>query len=286
MKTLSLTLLALFTVSIMSVQGQLIAYEGFDYDSTGTPSLNGANGGTGDWNGAWTLAPIGNPQNTSGNDYQVIDAASNPTPGIETTGNRIQKSGTGPGTGTIYNRSLLTQSFSDGDTLWFSFNFDGSLDSGFQNGVSFNNGSDAVLTIGNNPTETTPNRNLINVLDDSGTRFTQSSVAFSGSFNFPSLIIGKIDFQSGDELLDLYYATSITDEASLGSGASPAVFTNLAIDNIASFDGIQVFFNNSAAGQFDEFRLGTTFNSVIPEPTSAALLLGAAGLLALRRRRH
>lgn len=49
--------------------------------------------------------------------------------------------------------------------------------------------------------------------------------------------------------------------------------------------GSRVFFGGRTAG-FDEFRIGNSFASVtVPEPTSAAMLLGAAGFLLYQRRR-
>jgi len=141
-----------------------------------------------------------------------------------------------------------------------------------------------VLLIGNDPTKTTPDRNEISVVEDTGTRFQQSDVAISGSTNQASYFLGRIDFQPGDELLSLYYGSFVpSGTGGLGTNM-PDAFENLPIDNIASLSSLQIDINNSAQGFVDEIRFADNFNDVrfaIPEPGSLALLgLGACALLA------
>ncbi len=71
----------------------------------------------------------------------------------------------------------------------------------------------------------------------------------------------------------------------------PLVWTNImTLSGLTGSDlgAVQLRIDGPAtdAQLFDEIRLGATWNSVaVPEPTSAAMLLGAVGLLAIRRRR-
>gem|GEM_PF-6967698 len=257
----------------------LITYEGFDYPASGI-LLDATHSGFG-WTGSWS-------RDTEGNDLSVIAAASNPTPGLTLTGNRVGKSGTGPDTGTVYSRGMTATSFSNGDTLWFSFNMDGAADSGTTFALSLLDGTDEKLRIGNDPTKTSPNRSQFSVVDDDGTRSQQGAVSISGSFNFPQVVIGKISFAAGNESLNLWYENSLAGDNS-EADLDTSVFTALAIDDISQIDGVRIQVGNSATGQFDEIRLGTEFSDVItaiPEPSSFMLMIAGIllGFMVMRRR--
>jgi len=279
MKRIFTPVICICTFLSLQVDAALIAYEGFEYPASGV-LLDATDSGAG-WTGPWS-------RDTEGNDLDVLTAASNPTPGLTVTGNRVGKSGTGPGTGTVYSRGMTSTSFSDGDTLWFSFNMDGAADSGTTFAFSLLNGTDEKLRIGNDPTKTSPNRSQFSIVDDDGTRSQQGTVSISGSFNFPQVVIGKISFASGNESLNLWYENSLSGDNTEADLDTP-VFTDLAIDDIATVDGIRLQIGNSATGQFDEIRLGTEFSDVItaiPEPSSFVLFLGSLilGILTLRRK--
>lgn len=82
--------------------------------------------------------------------------------------------------------------------------------------------------------------------------------------------------------------------SSLGTGTTPtgSLYTNAATPDTTRapyvFDTVRLgAFNSAGTVRFDEFRIGTTWADVSPTPepsTAAALLLGAGGLLARRRR--
>lgn len=279
MHKLTLTLAAV-TLLAANANAVLYNYEGFDYALSS--SLNGQNGGFG-WAGAWA-------QETAGNDLILASNVPTLATNLTYTGLRVNKSGGGPGTGTQYARSLNTLNFDDGDTLWFSFSIQGSFDSGFQNGIEFWSGGNQVLTIGNDPTKTSPDRNQFAIVDDNNTRYQQSAVGISTSSTFGQVVIGKIDFAPGDDSISFYYGNFVPlNESGLGTNIT-TVFENQTIANISSIDQIKIDINNSAQGFVDEIRLGATYEAVrigIPEPSTYAAMGGAAALLIglLRRRK-
>lgn len=81
------------------------------------------------------------------------------------------------------------------------------------------------------------------------------------------------------------------DDTETVPDTEPLVWTNImTLSGLAGNDlgAVQFRIDGPATDTqlFDEVRLGATWNSVaVPEPTSAAMIMAAAGLLALRRRR-
>ena len=109
------------------------------------------------------------------------------------------------------------------------------------------------------------------------------------------LLIGRIDWNPGGfETVSLWVDPSnVTSE-----GAAGATYLSTSAFELTAITGVRPFVGNTAGGfnavsaNFDEFRLGGTWESVtslavVPEPTSAALLgLGALSLAFASRRKR
>ena len=96
------------------------------------------------------------------------------------------------------------------------------------------------------------------------------------------LIVGQVQWgatATDNDIVSLYLpATDLT----LGSVVAQAeeVVDQSVFDRIATADG------NGAATEWDEIRVGATYDDVAPIPEPSAALLGGLGLLALLRRRR
>lgn len=106
--------------------------------------------------------------------------------------------------------------------------------------------------------------------------------------NVTHLVVGRIDFNvSGvsDRIRFYVDPLSLTNEASLTPYIDHTTTADLgAITHFRLFAGVTSGVNTSATGDFDEFRFGSNYAAVVPEPSAA--LLGAVGALALLRRRR
>jgi len=118
----------------------------------------------------------------------------------------------------------------------------------------------------------------------SGNLSTGSAVAIgTGSTN---LLLFRIDVQAGNDNLYAWW------NPDLGSGApstGSATWSSVGLDNFATtanMAGFRFASSNSQQVTFDELRLGDSFNAVIPEPSTFALvgLTGLALVFGLRRR--
>lgn len=106
--------------------------------------------------------------------------------------------------------------------------------------------------------------------------------------NVTHLVVGRIDFNvSGvsDRIRFYVDPLSLTNEASLTPYIDHTTTADLgSISHFRLFAGVTSGGNVSANGDFDEFRFGSNYAAVVPEPSAA--LLGAVGALALLRRRR
>lgn len=102
-----------------------------------------------------------------------------------------------------------------------------------------------------------------------------------GAQDLNYLVVGEIDSSAATDVLNLYV---FAEGDAITVSGSPDATLALAVD-VTTFDTIS--WNDNQNYGVDEIRLGTDFASVVPEPSSYALLLGLAtlGAAAIRRPR-
>ncbi|MEM1060303.1 MAG: PEP-CTERM sorting domain-containing protein [Verrucomicrobiota bacterium] len=275
---LSLSCLLSALAPFSQASASLLAYDGFEDYASGS-TLNGSNGGSGDWNAAW-VANSAVDINGSGLSYL--------NGGISLNGGdrsfRVDASSSG--TATLLSRSFDTTGGSG--EVYFSFLFQ-ATSTGNQQVFNFGLSDDADInnagTIGD-PFSSQPNlaartrASTSDGTDDSG---------FSYSNGTTYLLVGRFSTdgsQSGDtwDQMELWI-----NPDSLVAGTADATIDRTAAISGAVIDTINMQtsgFTGSQSFLFDELRIGTSFASVVvPEPSSAGLLLGAASFLVLHRRR-
>ncbi len=281
-----------------SVSAALIAYEGFDYDrkqwTDGTSDgegIAGLDGGSG-WGGPWESLPdrlnAGIPEGED--DYGAgFGARTAPLSYTDNFGNSLVTSGNQVRTAFGHNswdyRPLANSLGEAGTTVWVSF-------LGQAHGLAGDNrwafielsvdGGDR-LWLGNvNPVSSgnwgifLPDRSDGAVSEDAGEDFPMNEQTFF----LMRLDFGNDPSESTDVTVWMN-PPDLTDESALQT----PVF-QLETD-FAQYNRVGVAGRYST--DFDEIRLGTSFDSVtpIPEPSTYAWIfgLGAAGALLLRRRR-
>lgn len=247
-------------------QANLLVLDSFSY-ATGT--ISGLNGGEG-WSGAWSAGGATTAAVVSGS--LTAPAGYNFTP----SGNRVENTGNGfiargfetanrPNLATngTYYMSWLIQTSGTGDVSRLNL-----VDNSFSNRIS-------IGKLGNN------NDNLAIQLSGETTIFSTTSLA-GGDF----LIVTKL------ESLDGTLTVSASAFPSTGLiGDEPADWdittTSISSDHVKNMFSMNVLMQGGAGNiAFDEFRLGTSYAAVIPEPRTYAALLGliALGCVILRRR--
>ena len=117
----------------------------------------------------------------------------------------------------------------------------------------------------------------------------EATAAYEWVDNDDHLIIARIDFNpDSTDILTVYFDPDLTLSEAEQDAALKTVLEgyNLAFD--------QIIFRNGAAWDYDEFRMGLTWDSIVgaannpdvPEPSTWALLiLGSAGLALIHRRK-
>jgi len=111
----------------------------------------------------------------------------------------------------------------------------------------------------------------------------------AGGDSFPAdtavLVVGKFETVADDSLSDTFSASVFTDV----SGGEPAEWDavkSYAVTNTIAFDQLRIYSSgNGETYELDEFRTGSTFASVIPEPATISMVATFGGLLLIFRRR-
>ncbi len=270
---------------------ELKVYEPFDYphvDWNSGPGIEGLDGGTG-WGGAWddfitgeptfvdaTLAtgiaefpadaadPAGPDGRTETLSY--TDAQGNVL--LTQEGNQLR---TSFGSRSIARRDLEGTYGIDGDTVWMSFlgqSFDNAGGSGRWAGFSLGNGDFYLGKVG-------LDSGNWGLFPEGGPRIDSGVPSSEQAF-----IVAKIEYQEGVDQITMWI------DPSLGSEPDEATAQIVYQAELDRFDSVVVAGRYST--DFDEFRLGTSFAAVapiVPEPSSAILIIGFACSLAGTRSR-
>lgn len=285
MKKLSLALLASFFLTTGIAQAQTLAYEGFSVpgDYTDGGDVNGANGGDG-WNNAWS-GSVGSYETVAGG---LTYTDNNNVSLITTAGQANKVTGNPPGFGTLQRQ--FASSDQTGTTFFFSLLYR-AAGNNLNNDILIlgqqNIGNERVRVYNNGSGQIGVNIDPIG----SGieTVFTSSGLDLSTT----TFIVGEYTVGTGssDGLTMYFDPTDLTDVAGTAAQSFTFLESSLAGGTFASISSVGIQSTAGALYEYDEIRLaygtGASLADVvlIPEPTSAALLLGAASLLALRRRR-
>ncbi len=265
--------LASFATS--STYAQLLAYEGFDL--TNTTDLNGNGSGTGWGSNTWTGTNVYDSTSPGLSYTDGSDA-------LATTGIKAQASGV------VTNTSVLRLfntpvTITQGSTYYYSLILNAAGGATGGNIVQFvalddNTISDAAFTFGN----IFNNANARLRPNGGGSSYVDTSVA-AASTNF---FVIKITFDlvgTNPETISIFANPDI-------GGAEPiATITDSTLDITATTlngVGFQTVGTNSKDLLADEIRFGTTWTSVtpVPEPSTVALLFGAAMFVLFRLRRR
>lgn len=277
--TRSLLTAAAVATTIATASAAPLAYEGFDY---AVGAINGANGGSG-FASAWTQAT-----ESAGGAASVLATPGLLFAGVDTIGNTfVDNAGSARGAVRVLPTAGL---FTDGSSLWFSALFSvpaSTTGSDFR--VKFfaldtaSVGASAYIDTGFG---FRIGGNGIIEAENSGV-FTSSATAFTKDTTH--LVVGRVDFSdaaNGDALRIWLDPTTLSAPA---DGSASATFTGINLSIAAQNTRLAIRGGGSFVGSVDEIRLASDFGSVIPEPSTWALLGGIGSLLAaaiLRRSRR
>ena len=263
--------------------------ESFDY-GTGVQftTAGGPNGGVG-WNGnAWGAV------NTGGN--QIYRTATSPGLTFNAAGyfagtgnkltldaataNQTQNAGRAFGQtineGTTYFSLLMSKNNDTIRTINFAF-FDGTTE------------RFAVGQIATAAGNTAGNIGLLMNNSNPAGLIQNGTSPIAMGIGITHLIVGRIDWNTaGNESVTLWVdPTDVTSE-----GAAGAAYLFTSGFELTQLTGVRPFVGNTSAGfnavsaNFDEFRMGGDWVSVVPEPSTLTLAgLGAIGLVVAMRRR-
>ncbi len=267
-----LAVMALF--GSLTAHAALVVYEGFDY--SGASDVDGENGGTG-WAGAWGING-GSPSvvsiydGTSLSNGAFTGAGFTPVGGSMSNnhntfgGERTFASALSMTVDEEYYFSFLIRYPEQTEAVSTQLSFTGNANPVF---VRFNQG-DASVTVGPGTFSSTGSEGYT----DDTTYFVVGKITASAG-GTDSISINVFDNAESVPVSESFLITS--GGASLSGSITGIQFTQGDLQN-----------NDGNPASFDEFRLGTTWESVaIPEPSSLALvgLTLAAGMIGMRRRR-
>lgn len=250
----------------------LIAYDDFSYMAGAT--IGGENGGTG-WSGAWTTTGTATNYTTSS---ALTYSAGTLNIAGDTRTARIGSDSTN-----LYARQFAAQT----GTLYFSFLF--RLDSSTlqtNDFIHFMLNNDAVNTDsgGIGLLSTTTDRLGARIGGANGGDTTSSATDFVANTTY--FLVGKIwkNASPNYNTVDLFI-NPISSIEPITSSATDA--GSMSAPTISYFTLRGFNLDTDDRYVFDELRIGDTFASVVPEPSTALLLIGGAGLLlAFRQRFH
>lgn len=254
--------------------GALLVYEGFDY-TTGT-NIAGQSGGEGVWGEAWRSTDGGIPTAQSpGLDYESLPVV----------GNRAEL--TSNGSNSIF-RGFTENTVIGGaeGEIWVSFigRVDASTGVGY---IGFYRGGDTSgfrsFLLGS----FSGSNHFWGALADSPSGGKVEATEVGGQTQV--FLVARFDYTTSGQLdaIDLWLDPVLGSASALGSPLASIGSADLGTKDY-SFDRIRLFGTQNSGTQLDEFRVGTTFESVaIPEPAAIAVIFGCGALLfCLYRRRR
>ena len=215
--------------------GALLAYEGFNYT---TGALSSANGGIG-WTGAWTVG--------GGAGVTEILSGSHAWTGLPTTGNRFRIYDT-DGVHQEITRTLTKTFGVSVETYWLSFLV-----------KKYASGREAYLDLGGLGFKATSGNWQVKTPSTSYVDIPGSS--YSGLH----LIVARVDASvSGDTVYVWVDPVIASGEPSIASAAATRVDPGFTFNTVRLKQG--PFGNSSQSSEWDELRLGTSFNAVVTGP--------------------
>jgi hypothetical protein len=260
--------------------GLLIAVESFDYPAG---SLNGAKGGAG-WDGGWFASPLAT------DDSRVVTPGML-SPGLACTGARARTPGHEVRTfRRIDTKRPELQPFldggrlgKDGTTIWLAFLMALSDVAGNNNeGYASIHLNDGVGDLAKDIFGDKRNHQRVQIGDRNSAGFyylgrvTNGLPGASGwdttvtVDRTPRLLVVRFDFRPGDEHAALFIDPPLGREPALESAAVQGAMTDFRFDTVQIGSGGSRFAKEQA--DFDELRIGTSFENVAPaarEPAKA-----------------
>jgi hypothetical protein len=254
-----------------SVEGALLAYEGFDYE-TGSLTGNGGTGWTDGWGGGTPMAVV-----TPGLGYT----------GLPTTGNAAADNNNGVAMGNLRKWSApfidtTNGTATDGSELWFSVLLNVGTSSDLRFYILSNASSEPVTD--NQNVGFRINAGVIEAVINGA--ITSTGVSLSNGVT--GLLVGRISFSdtANSDTLSLWLNPAIQDTL-VPTGAIASVTGDIHSDRLKiptlGFRG-----GGGFTGTVDEIRIGTTFNDVVavPEPATLTVVLAGLGVLGMVRRKR
>jgi hypothetical protein len=304
----SMTLAALSWAS--SASATLLVYEPFDYERrqgyvsttiTGE-GIQGLNGGVG-FSGAWFKNVEGSLNSgipEGADDYAPnlgwgtgVGARSAPLAYTDAVGNSLVTSGnqmrSSFGTNS-FDRRKLAQPIGDfGSTIWISYlaqSHGATTDASRYAFVEVSNNGGNRIWLGKSQNILTGNWGIQLPDRTAAAGGVVNGFDFGNDYkmNLQTMFVMKLDFpETADGFTGISVwlnPANLTDESALGTPVYQSIL------NYSQFDELTL--RGRYSTDFDELRLGTTFDSVtpVPEPSTYALLMGlaVAGMLVARRR--
>lgn len=269
-----------------SASATLVAYDGFEYDIGGGAGLGGKGAAGSGWAGAWT--------SSSGSIVADDMSYSNGSISIDGGGQSVSITGS---SSTYFTRGFDTLGTSPGEDIYFSFLFKLAANGAGSDYLNFWISDDAVRDNSAGIGDLTTNgarfgaRIFGDATGSSDGEFSSNPVYVAGT---TYLLVGRISRDGVDgaaaDVFDRVELWVDPTSTTLGDAAITVDFSTEIDESIGmSFIGLRTV--NVGSGddyRFDEFRVGTSAAGVlgvIPEPSSAASLLGGIALLAVLGRR-
>jgi len=282
----SLLLCLAGSVHLANLCAAPVAYDNFE--SYAADGLNGNNGGSG-WEAAWTASSGASVADVSANPLTYDGGAFSFNGGnraVNITGSFNP----------LFTREFANIGVAETDEVFFSFMFREESSDGINDFMNLWISNDADRS-------NSGGIGLLSIADgELGARVIANGSSASTNLSTTDpvnqqtyFLVGRFsrDGTDGDpfdplrfDLMQLWINPTTTDYALLGT-PSASIDASSGINGDISFFGTRtVSIGSGDSYLIDDVRIGTDYLSVVPEPTSAALLLGAAGLLALRVRRR